>query len=39
MGIDWTQRIETTPPGRTFYSIEPFAATAMANQEISELFI
>jgi len=31
--------VKTTPSGREFYYIEPFAATAvLANREISELF-
>jgi uncharacterized protein (DUF1501 family) len=40
LGLDWTKAIETTPSGRAFHYIEPFAAKAMIkNQEISTLFI
>jgi hypothetical protein len=39
MGIDWTKTIKTTPSGREFYYIEPFATTKMiANREITPLF-
>jgi hypothetical protein len=39
LGIDWTKTIESTPSGRTFYYIEPFAAKQMiANREITPLF-
>ena len=39
LGIDWTKRIQTTPSGREFYYVEPFAAQGIvANREISELF-
>ena len=40
LGLDWTKAIETTPSGRAFHYIEPFAAKAMIkSQEISPLFI
>jgi Protein of unknown function (DUF1501) len=39
LGIDWSKTVKTTPSGREFYYVEPFAATAvLANHEISELF-
>ncbi|MBK5295096.1 MAG: DUF1501 domain-containing protein [Acidobacteriia bacterium] len=39
LGIDWTKTIKTTPSGREFFYIEPFAATAViANREITPLF-
>jgi uncharacterized protein DUF1501 len=39
MGIDWTKTMKTTPSGREFYYVEPFAAQAIvANREISALF-
>jgi hypothetical protein len=39
LGMDWTKSIETTPSGRAFHYIEPFAAKQMIrSQEISPLF-
>jgi len=39
LGIDWTKKIETTPSGREFNYIEPFAAQGiLANREITELW-
>ena len=39
LGIDWKKSIKSTPSGREFYYIEPFAAKAMiGNREISTLF-
>lgn len=39
LGIDWTKTVKTTPSGREFYYVEPFAATTIvANREIAELF-
>ena len=39
LGLDWTKVIETTPSGRAFHYIEPFAAKQMIrSQEISPLF-
>ena len=39
LGIDWTKTIKTTPSGREFYYVEPFAAQAIvANREIAALF-
>jgi len=39
MGIDWPKTIETTPSGRRFHYVEPFAAPqAIASREISALF-
>jgi hypothetical protein len=39
LGIDWSKVIETTPSGRAFHYIEPFAAkTMIANREIGPLF-
>jgi hypothetical protein len=39
MGIDWSKTIETTPSGRRFYYIEPFATQqVIASREISVLF-
>ncbi len=39
MGIDWSKTIETTPSGRRFHYIEPFATRqVIASREISVLF-
>jgi hypothetical protein len=39
MGIDWSKTIKTTPSGREFYYIEPFATQQIiANREITPLF-
>jgi len=39
LDIDWTKVIETTPSGRAFHYIEPFAAKQMiGNREVTPLF-